>query len=195
MRRCCSRREHSGRSQIGCLGQRHLRHAPPSGGAHSSNRGHAMQYHDSKHTRNILPPPGSVEPEGKQVQTMGRGSILRRHHRAWFLRTKNVYKRGEEEIRKRRWWLGGEPARRRLGRATVAELLRLRHHSRRDSERADQARSESLRNLLASTNRSPAIGLRSCSSGTVRQPLHLSPIAGERLVLVQWLREDSRRAC
>ena len=90
---------------------------------------------------------------------------------------------------------GGEPARRRLGRATVAELLRLRHHSRRDSERADQARSESLRNLLASTNRSPAIGLRSCSSGTVRQPLHLSPIAGERLVLVQWLREDSRRAC
>ena len=140
-------------------------------------------------------PPGSVEPEGKQVQTMGRGSILRPHNPDRFLRTKNVYKRGEEEIRKRRWWLGGEPARRRLGRATVAELLRLRHHSRRDSERADQARSESLRNLLASTNRSPAIGLRSCSSGTVRQPLHLSPIAGERLVLVQWLREDSRRAC
>ena len=54
---------------------------------------------------NILPPPGSVEPEGKQVQTMGRGSILRRPNLAGFLRTKNVYKRGEEEIRKRRWWL------------------------------------------------------------------------------------------
>ena len=53
----------------------------------------------------VLPPPGSVEPEGKQVQTMGRGSILRRPNRDRFLRTKNVYKRGEEEIRKRRWWL------------------------------------------------------------------------------------------
>ena len=107
---------------------------------------------------------------------------MRPRHPNRFLRTKNVYKRGEEEIRKRRWWLGGEPARRRLGRATVAELLRLRHHSRRDSERADQARSESLRNLLASTNRSPAIGLRSCSSGTVRQPLHLSPIDRGRAI-------------
>ena len=139
-------------------------------------------------------PPGSVEPEGKQVQTMGRGSILRPEHPAGFLRTKNVQKRRGGNS-KETMVAGGEPARRRLGRATVAELLRLRHHSRRDSERADQARSESLRNLLASTNRSPAIGLRSCSSGTVRQALHLSPIAGERLVLVRWLREDSRRAC
>ena len=46
-----------------------------------------------EYSTSILPPPGSVEPEGKQVQTMGRGSILRRPHPSRFLRTKNVYKR------------------------------------------------------------------------------------------------------
>ena len=55
--------------------------------------------------------------------------------------------------------LGGEPARRRLGRATAAQRLGFRQYSREDSERARRARSESSRDHRARTDRSPVIGL------------------------------------
>ena len=90
--------------------------------------------------------------------------------------------------------LGGEPARRRLGRATAAQRLGFRQYSREDSEQAQQARFESSRDHRTRTDRSPAIGLRSCSSGSVRQAVLLSPITGERSVLARWSREDSKRA-
>ena len=90
--------------------------------------------------------------------------------------------------------LGGEPARRRLGRATAAQRLGFRQYSREDSERAQRARFESSRDHRTRTDRSPAIGLRSCPSGSVRQAVLLSPITGERSVIARWSREDSERA-
>ena len=56
---------------------------------------------------------------------------------------------------------GGEPARRRLGRATAAQRLGFRQYSREDSERARRARFESSRDHRARTDRSPVIGLSS----------------------------------
>ena len=53
--------------------------------------------------------------------------------------------------------LGGEPARRRLGRATADQRLGFGQHLREDSGRAQQARSESSRNHPTKTDRSPAI--------------------------------------
>ena len=50
----------------------------------------------------ILPPPGSVKPEGKQVQTMGRVDFLRPSHPCEVLRTKYVCtNRGEREKNQR----------------------------------------------------------------------------------------------
>ena len=91
--------------------------------------------------------------------------------------------------------LGGEPARRRLGRATAAQRLGFRQYSREDSERAQQARFESSRDHRTRTNRSPVIGLSSTACRTLPEEQLLRPIAGERSLLVRWSREDSKRAC
>ena len=90
--------------------------------------------------------------------------------------------------------LGGEPARRRLGRATAAQRLGFRQYSREDSERARRARFESSRDHRARTDRSPVIGLSSTACRTLPEEQLLRPIAGERSVLVRWSREDSKRA-
>ena len=90
---------------------------------------------------------------------------------------------------------GGEPARRRLGRATAAQRLGFRQYSREDSERARQARFESSRDHRTRTNRSPVIGLSSTACRTLPEEQLLRPIAGERSLLVRWSREDSKRAC
>ena len=89
---------------------------------------------------------------------------------------------------------GGEPARRRLGRATAAQRLGFRQYSREDSERARRARFESSRDHRARTDRSPVIGLSSTACRTLPEEQLLRPIAGERSVLVRWSREDSKRA-
>ena len=80
---------------------------------------------------------------------------------------------------------GGEPARRRLGRATAAQRLGFRQYSREDSERARQARFESSRDHRTRTNRSPVIGLSSTACRTLPEEQLLRPIAGERSVLVK----------
>ena len=82
---------------------------------------------------------------------------------------------------------GGEPARRRLGRATAAQRLGFRQYSREDSERAQRARFESSRDHRARTDRSPVIGLSSTACRTLPEEQLLRPIAGERSLLVRWL--------